>query len=463
MNSREKGQSELQEPSRGSVSLKSIITFLKTGIWRVREGDVSPVTWFLIKVLRIILLTFRGFVENKCQLRASSLTFYSLLSVVPVMAMAFGVAKGFGFQRTLEREVGKVLSAHSEVAGQFMNVANSLLENTKGGLVAGIGFAFLVWTVLKVLSNIEQSFNEIWGVQESRTWVRKVSDYLSLMFLLPVLFIVSSAATVIVAGQIQAIMGKVSLLGYFAPVIHILIRLLPLLVIWFMFTLLYIFMPNTHVRIRAALIAGFAAGTAYQMFQFFYVTFQIGVAKYNAIYGSFAALPLFLIWLQASWMIVLSGAELSFATQNVDTYEFEPDANLASPAFRKLLALRIVNLLVEHFSIGEKPLDEDAIALELGIPIRLLRYLLHDLTEAGVITSVRMVQEKVQAYQPAFDPDEMTIATVLDSLENRGTDNLPVLQSAELDQIRELMEVFRAENRNSEANRLLKEIGGEED
>jgi len=113
MNSRENMQSELQEPSRGKVSLKSVIAFLKTGVWRIRKGDVSPVTWFLIKVLRILLLTFRGFVENKCQLRASSLTFYSLLSVVPVMAMAFGVAKGFGFQHTLEREVGKVLSAHS--------------------------------------------------------------------------------------------------------------------------------------------------------------------------------------------------------------------------------------------------------------------------------------------------------------------------------------------------------------
>jgi membrane protein len=463
MNSREKGQSELQEPERNRVSFNSVLTFLKTGVWRIRKGDVPAVTWFLIKVLRILLLTFRGFVENKCQLRASSLTFYSLLSVVPVMAMAFGVAKGFGFQRTLEREVGKVLSAHSEIAGQIMNFANSLLDNTKGGLVAGIGFAFLLWAVLKVLSNIEQSFNEIWGVQEPRTWVRKVSDYLSLMFLLPVLFIISSAATVVVAGQIQAVMGKFGLLGYLSPMIRILIRLLPLLVIWFMFTLLYIFMPNTHVRIRAALIAGIAAGTAYQMFQFLYVTFQIGVAKYNAIYGSFAALPLFLIWLQASWMIVLSGAELSFATQNVDTYEFEPDANLASPAFRKLLALRIVNLLVEHFSIGEKPLDEDAIALKLGIPIRLLRYLLHDLSEAGVITSVRMVQEKVYAYQPAFDPDEMTIATVLDSLENRGTDNLPVLKSAELDQIRELMGTFREENRNSEANRLLKEIGEEKE
>ena len=253
-------------------------------------------------------------------------------------------------------------------------------------------------------------------------------------------------------------MGKVSLLGYLAPVIQVLLRLMPLLVIWFMFTLLYIFMPNTHVRIRAALVAGIAAGTAYQLFQFLYVSFQVGVAKYNAIYGSFAALPLFLIWLQASWMIVLSGAELSFATQNVDTYEFEPDANLASPAFRKLLALRIVNLLVERFSPGKKPLDEDAIAHELGIPIRLLRYLLHDLSEAGVITSVRMVQEKVYAYQPAFDPDEMTIAAVLDALETHGTDSLPVIESFEFDQIRESLDAFRDENQGSEANRLLKEI-----
>ena len=459
MASHEKDIGKGSDTVKEKFSFKRFLAFLKTGIWRVREGDVPSLTWFLIRVLRIILLTFRGFVENKCQLRASSLTFYSLLSIVPVMAMAFGVAKGFGFQRTLEREVSKLFSAHSDIAGQIMAFANSLLDNTKGGLVAGIGFAFLIWSVLKVLSNIEQSFNEIWGVQEPRTWVRRVSDYLSLMFLLPVLFIVSSAATVIVAGQVQAFMGKVSMLGYLAPLIQVLIRFLPLLAIWFMFTLLYIFMPNTHVRIRAALIAGVAAGTAYQLFQFFYVTFQFGVAKYNAIYGSFAALPLFLIWLQASWMIVLSGAELSFATQNVDTYEFEPDANLASPAFRKLLALRIVNLLVEHFSFGEKPLNEDAIAHELGIPIRLLRYLLHDLTEAGIITSVRSAKEKVHAYQPAFDPDEMTIASVLDSLETHGTDTLPVLESSELDQIRGLLDTFRAENRSSPANLLLREIG----
>lgn len=452
-------QNDMVNSKNRTPAPSSILAFLKTGIWRVRRDDVDSLRWFGIRVLRVLLLTFRGFVENRCQLRASSLTFYSLLSVVPVMAMAFGVAKGFGFQRTLEREVGKLMSAHAEVASQIVTFANRLLENTRGGLVAGIGFTFLVWTVIKVLSNIEQSFNEIWGVKESRTWVRKVSDYLSLMFILPVLFIASSAATVIVAGQIQAIMAKISLLGFMSPVVHMLIRLLPLVVICFMFTLLYIVMPNTHVRVRAALIAGIAAGSAFQLFQYLYVTFQIGVAKYNAIYGSFAALPLFLFWLQASWMIVLSGAELSFATQNVDTYEFEPDAVQASSAFRKLLSLRIVNLLIEHFSQGEQPMDEETIANTLSIPVRLLRTLLFELAEAGLISPVRMASEKVHAFQPAFDPDQMSVASVLEALELHGVDSIPVLESPEMKQLRNAMEMMREDNRRSAANVLLKDIG----
>jgi len=444
-----------------SFSIRGVLFFLKTGIWRIRKRDVGALPWFGIKGLRIVLLTLRGFVENRCQMRASSLTFYSLLSVVPVVAMLFGVAKGFGFQKTLENEIARAFSAQSEVASQIITFANRLLENTKGGLVAGIGFAFLIWTVLKVLSNVEQSFNEIWGVQEPRSWVRKISDYLSLMILLPLLFAISSAATVIVSGKIQVIMNQVSLLGYLSPIIHVSLRLMPILVIWIMFTLLYIFMPNTQVNFRAALVAGIAAGTAYQVFQMIYVTFQVGVARNNAIYGSFAALPLFLIWLQLSWMIVLSGAELSFATQNVDTYEFEPDANLASPSFRRLLSLRIVNLLIEHFSSGEQPLDEDSISHALGIPIRLLRQLLHELVEAKVITSVRLVKEKVFAYQPAFDPGEMSIAAILECLDNRGIEDIPVVRSAELDQIRDTMEVFRKENRRSEYNRLLGDVGKE--
>ncbi|UCG39031.1 MAG: YihY family inner membrane protein [bacterium] len=449
--------------TRGPFSVKGAMEFLRTGIWRVRRQNVPAVTWAGVKGLRILILTFRGFAENRCHLRASSLTFYSLLSVVPVMAMLFGIAKGFGFRAALEKEIGKALSAHSEVAAQIVTFADRLLESTRGGQVAGIGFAFLLWATVKVLSNIEQSFNEIWGVQEPRTWVRRVSDYLSLMILLPLLFLVSSAATVVIAGQIRVVLGQLGLLGYASPLMRLLFRALPLVVIWIMFTLLYIFLPNTHVRFRSGLLAGVAAGTAYQLFQYLYVTFQVGMARYNAIYGSFAALPLFLIWLQASWMIVLSGAELSFATQNVDTYEFEPDANLASPAFRKALSLRIASLLVEHFSQGEKPLDEETIAARLGIPVRLLRQLLHDLTEAGVVTPVRLDSEKVLAYQPAYDPDEMSIASVLERLEAVGTSDLPVVESPELERIRRSLESFAEENRLSEANLPLKDIEGRED
>jgi membrane protein len=445
-----------------SFSARSVLFFLKTGVWRIRKNEVGPITWFGTRVMRIALLTLRGFVENRCQMRASSLTFYSLLSVVPVMAMLFGVAKGFGFQKALERELSGAFAAHAEVGAKVISFANRLLENTRGGLVAGIGFAFLLWAVLKVLSNIEQSFNEIWGVQEHRTWVRKISDYLSLMILLPLLFVISSAATVVVSGRIQVILDHLGLMGYLGQLLRVALGLMPLVVTWIMFTLLYVFMPNTRVRFRPALIAGVAAGTAYQAFQMVYVAFQIGMARYNAIYGSFAALPLFLIWLQASWMIVLSGAELSFATQNVDTYEFEPDANMASPAFRKILSLRIANLLVEHFSPGGRAMDEESIAHELGIPIRLLRQLLHDLVEAGVISSVSLGREKIFAYQPAFDPGKMTVAAVLERLDKRGTENLPVIRSAELDQLRDSIESFRKENHDSEANRLLIEIKKEE-
>ncbi|MBN2720456.1 MAG: YihY family inner membrane protein [Proteobacteria bacterium] len=439
-------------------SFQDLLSFLKTGIWRIRKGETGFFRWIGVRALRIILLTLRGFVENRGQMRASSLTFYSLLSIVPVLAMIFGVAKGFGFQKTLEIEITKALAAHGEVATQIIVFANRLLENTKGGLVAGVGFAFLIWTVIKVLSNIEQSFNEIWGVQEPRSWARKVADYLSLLLLLPLAFVSSSAVTVIVTSQMEAILDRLKILGYFSPLIQIGLRLLPLVAIWFMFTFLYVFMPNTRVKFRAALLAGIVAGTVYQVFQMVYVTFQVGVARYNAIYGSFAALPLFLIWLQASWMIVLSGAELSFATQNVDTYEFEPDVNMASPAFRKLLALRIVNLLVENFRPGENPMEENTISLKLGIPVRLLRQLLHELVEAGVITCVRLEKEKVPAYQPAFDPAGMDVATVLEHLDKRGTENLPVIRSPQLDELRESIEAFRRENRESEANRLLGKI-----
>lgn len=320
-----------------------VVDYLNKDIWRIPLKEVPARRSFFIRVLRIVILALRGFNEDNCSLRASALTFYSLLSIVPVFALAFGIAKGFGLEKILEKQILEKIPAQNEVVTNIINFSHALLENTKGGVVAGAGVILLFWTVIKVLGNIERSFNEIWGIKRMRSISRRFADYLSVMLICPILLIVASSVTIFVAAQAGILTKKIALLGVLAPLISFLLGFLPYTVIWVLFTFVYIFIPNTKVKFSAAVLAGIVAGTIYQVVQWVYVEFQIGVAKYNAIYGSFAALPLFLVWLQLSWRIVLFGAEISFAYQNVDTYEFEPDCLNASRAFRNLLALRIVN------------------------------------------------------------------------------------------------------------------------
>ena len=181
-----------------------------------------------------------------------------------------------------------------------------------------------------------------------RSFSRRFTDYLSVMLICPILLIMASSVTVFINTQATLITQKIALLGAISPVIHVLLELLPYTVIWFVFTFIYIFIPNTKVNFTSGILGGVAAGTIYQVVQWAYVYFQVGVAKYNAIYGSFAALPLFLVWLQLSWRVVLLGAEVSFAHQNVDTYEFEQDCLSASYSFKKLLALLITHQLVKN-------------------------------------------------------------------------------------------------------------------
>lgn len=446
------------ESERERSPLASMIYFLREGIWRIREQELSGIRLAGLKVARILVLTLRGFMEDRCQLRAASLTFYSLLSVVPVAALAFGIAKGFGFQRTLESLLYEKLHFHIDVVNQIVVFANTLLENTRGGLMAGIGVLILLWALLKVLTNIENAFNDIWGVIEGRSIARKITDYLSLMLILPALFVAASTTTVLVAGQVKVLMTRIELLGPVSTLVYAALRFLPLVAIWVMFAFAYIFMPNTKVQLRSGILAGIVAGTIYQIFQILYLKLQIGVARYNAIYGSFAALPLFLIWLQASWVIVLSGAELSFAQQNASTYEFEPDSDRVSPAFLRLLALRVVNLIAKHFTPGEPPLSEESISQELEIPIRLLREILFELTEAGVITATAGKGERTAAFRPAFTTDEMTIHRVLEALDHRGLDGIPVAHSEELETLSDSLATFAREMETSSSNRLLRDI-----
>jgi membrane protein len=440
------------------LSLSGIIRFLTQDLWRIRLGDLSGKKSFIIKQLRIIVLAFRGFDEDKCILRASALTLYSLLNVVSLFALAFGISKGFGLQGRLENELKDLLKGQEEVVNYIIQFANSMLEKAKGGPIAGIGIIVLVWFLIKLLMNIEQSFNDIWGVTHSRSIGRKLSDYLSFLFVAPILIILSSSTIVFIKTKITLITETVDLLGPISPLILFSLKLLPYCAIWLLFTFIYIFMPNTRVKLKSGLLGGITAGTIFVIVQWIYITFQVGVARYGAIYASFSALPFFMFWIQASWLVVLFGAEITFAHQNVDTYEFETDSLIASNETKRLLALRIANLCVKNFINGEEPWDAGRIATFLEIPIRLTNRLLDDLVKAHVLSEAIGDDEKTTLYQPAKDVNILTINYVIQQLDGIGSNEMAQKDSEEIKKISESFDEFNRIIDNSKANMLLKDI-----
>jgi len=443
---------------RSLKKLSDTVQFLNADIWRLQAHKLPPHRSFWITQLRILLLAVRRFNLDKCELRASALTFYSLLSIVPVVALAFAVAKGFGVEKILGEQLTAKMQGQEEVAERVISFAQSMLENTKGGAIAGVGIVLLFWTVIKVLGNVETSFNDIWGVKTPRAMGRKLADYLSIMMICPVLLIIASSVTVLLTTQVSSMLERLSFLGYLADVLIWLLKILPYGVIWLVFTFIYVFMPNTKVELKSALWGGILAGTIYQLVQLAYITFQIGVSNYGAIYGSFAALPLFLVWLQLSWLILLLGAEISFAHQNVSTYEFEQDCLRVSHAFKRMVALTITSLCVKHFLNAEKPATAEDISRELEVPIRLVRSVLSELTEARLLSEVCLDHREDVAYQPARDIDRLTVSVVLEQLDQLGIDALPVAESPGLNRLRETLKRFHDISEQSPVNVRLRDL-----
>jgi len=435
-----------------------MVRFLRGDIWRIREKDLPRPKSFLLRTLRVIVLSIRGVSSERVALRASALTFYSLLSVVPVAAMVFGIAKGFGFENALEKLLLSSLEGQEEIVKKIVDFAHALLEDVKGGFIAGLGLLILFYTIIKILSNIENALNDIWGIKKPRSLSRKITDYLSVMLMGPVLFFMSSTLTVYISGSVRQIVEGTSVLRVVSPGISLLLQFLPYISLWLLFSFVYIFIPNTKINWSSGVLGGIIAGTLYHLFQWFYISLQIGVAKYNAIYGGFAALPLFFIWMQTGWLIVLFGAEIAFAHQNVETYEFEQECLTVSHAFKRLLSLRILHLMVRNFWRGGKPYISRQIAHDLEIPIRLVNEILFELVASGLVSEVKADEGRGIAYEPARDPETMTIKNVVDTLEQHGSDDIPVAQTEELRQLSESLKTFSDLVEKAEANRKLKEI-----
>jgi membrane protein len=433
------------------------IQFLTRDVWRIRGSDLPLHHSLLLRSIRIVILSVRGIMRDRAPLRASALTFYSLLSVVPVAAMVFGIAKGFGFEKNLQKVLMKSLEGQEQIVERILDFSNALLASVKGGFVAGVGLIILFYTIIKILSNIENAFNDIWGIKKARSLGRKITDYLSIMLIGPILFVVSSTMTVLISGGIMKVVERIAYLKVVSPGIAFLLGFLPYISLWLLFSFVYIFLPNTKIKFTSGILGGVIAGTLYHLFQWGYIHLQIGVAKYNAIYGSFAALPLFFIWMQAGWLIVLFGAEIAFAHQNVETYEFEQDCLTVSHSFKRLLSLYVLHLLVKNFQKGIKPRASSEISHELEIPIRLVNQILHELGASGLASEV-LTDEGGVGYEPARDPESMTIKSVIDTLEDFGSHEIPVARTESFNKLCNSVRSFDELVKNSEANRKLKDL-----
>lgn len=430
--------------------------FLKEDLWQIDLSVQPPLKATLIKTGRTVLMTLSKFARDECPQKASALTFYCLLSIVPVAAMAFGIAKGFGFQEILEKSLIERFAAQAEVVNHVIGFAKTMLESTKGGLIAGIGVVVLFWSVVKVLSHIEHFFNAIWGFPKDRTWLRKFTDYLTMMLIAPVLFLLSSSATIFITTQIVQITEKIDLLGTFAPMIFAGLKILPYLLIWLLFSVIYLIMPNGRTRLIPAMVGGIIAGTMFQFVQWGYIHFQVGIAKYNAIYGSFAALPLFLIWLQISWLIVLLGAEIASAMQRIANNETLLTQNPISPRLREQLALKIMRLIIDRFREGKAALATDEMATRLGAPLGITHQIVDQLVRGGLLAELEA--DLAPTFTPAQDPERITINRVLNVLEQDGLNQLPLTEMAEDTVLDELMDRMDLEREQSACNQPLYKV-----
>ena len=431
--------------------LRKLFTYFTDTIFREDINEWrNPVVRWLVQQYRLLFYTARGLVEHGTLVRSAALTFYTLMSLVPLLALVFAVVKGFGLADGLVENLYELFPQHPETVDYIVGFAENALARTQGGVVAAVGLVMLFWAVIRVFGSIENAFNNIWEVKVERSIARQWTDYIAVVMIVPVLWILANA----VGNYIEQVLGLYDK-WYFTT----LSRLASMVVIWTMFTLLYLIIPNARVRFQSALMAGIVAGTIFLLFQWGYVYVQRWMTSYNAVYGSFAALPLFLIWMQTSWEILLFGGELSFAYQNISRFAEERESLRISYDQRRKVLLAVMILVARNFRDHGGTLPTDEIRKRLGLPTRIVNDILFQLVQAGQLIAVRSGDgEREVAFAPAHDLSSTTVYGILEAVERTGQTTLDLGQTPELARMNREVESLKKEVLHSPNNVRLTDL-----
>ncbi len=429
--------------------IEQLIKFITHDIW-LYTGEKNKYTRMLANEIKIFIITIKNYGKHQISVRSAALTYYTLTSLVPIMAMVLGISKGFGIDDKIVSYLNTSFSQYQEVFEHIAGFADSFLNNSKVGLFAGISVVVLIWSVIMVFSSIENAFNHLWEVKKSRAIYRKVSDYIAIIILIPVLYtIYVSVSQYINSEVIKMLSGSEFLIWLYT----FLLKLVSYAVVWLMFAAIYIILPNTKVKFGAAFHAGIIAGSAYIAFKYAYVFFQSSVSNYNVIYGSFAAIPLMLIWISICWQIVLVGAELSFVYQNISRYEYEREARDFSYSLKKRLMVLITYTITQNFIEHKTPLSAEEIAHKLNLPVAAVRESIYSLLKAKVVYAVDdldnvSINSKTSYYTMALDVSTLTVGGLIDIVEEDGTSSIEDVAGLEF-----------TNNLHLNRKKLIKELG----
>jgi len=384
--------------------------FVQQDLWNLEPTSLSKARRSGLKLMRVCALVIKGFKEDNCPLHASALTFISVMALVPFLVILFAIAKGFGFEKASDILLTKSAALPEALQQAITNIITTV-ESASAGALGSIGTALFLWVAIKMLSNIEETFNLVWGLKTPRTLIDKIRNYIVIMVAAPVLLIIATSSQ-------PVLLGFASRLEWMGPFLKFGLQTLPVLMMTLAFSMVYLLLPNTRVKFSAAFTGALIAALLSVAFQYAILELGVGVSKYNKIYGTLAAIPMFLFWVQMSWMILLMGAEVAFSVQNAGTYAREQLAVNPSPRARLCLAMALMKRITDQFESPLGPFDTITYGIDNHIPIRLINDVVNTLAQAGLIVES---SGHPGGYTLLCDPLHISARDITDSILAAGT------------------------------------------
>ena len=407
---------------------KRLSDFFGKDLWRINADELPWWKRALVNMAKVIILTTKAFIAKKHIRTAAALTYSTLLAIVPIAAVIFAVARGFDYNKYIEEWFKDALASQPQVADAIIGFVNSYLVHARSGIILGVGLIFMLWTVIMLTSNIEQAFNDIWLVKKTRSWTRTIIDYTAVFFLLPVVILITSGVSIFFA----TISDRLKEVLLVAPIMKVMVALVPYVIWALVFMALYVYMPNTKVKWTKAIIPGIIAGVAMQLLQLFYIHSQMWVSSYNAIYGSFAALPLFMLWLQISWTICLFGAEMCHVSQNLEDSLYDHEVQEISHHHQIIMAALLLNVICKRHYKGQSACSARQLQKKSGLPLPVTLELLQKMKQAGIINIRGNAKGENAIYQPSIGTNNISMGLLVDKLERQGKWK-PKLNTSDLD------------------------------